>query len=166
MDRILRSLFVILPLVMFFSGCGGGGSSSSDTPGSNVAASIEYTDINSSTGFSSNYLKQKLFFRPESYERNDYILSYEFTDSNISWDDNLFNNEGSAAYSIVSSNGIDGVLQYNDGSYELHLNVLSVEIDHLKVCYTYTGIDTVIACDVSQALSWYFDRNVAENNYP
>ena len=127
---------------------------------------IPYTDIDSASGFSSEYLNGKSFFRPEDYFGNDFIYSYRFSGSSISWSDDLFDESGNAVYSIVSHNGINGILEYYDGVYDLHYNIFSVETDHLKLCYTYTGIDTVIACDESTTLKWYFDRTTAENNFP
>ena len=127
---------------------------------------IPITDIDSTSGFSAEYLNGKSFFRPDNYEGNDFIYTYEFSSGHVSWSDNLFPSSGNAAFVIVNHNGINGILEYNDGVYDLHYNVHSVESDHIKLCYTYTGIDTVISCDVSQTLKWYFDRATAELNYP
>lgn len=137
-------------------------SSDNEDPGPSIA----YTDVDPVTGFTTAYLNGKSFFRPEDYFGNDFIETHQFSGSNVSWSDNLFMNNGSAPYSIVEHNGIQGILQFNDGSYDLFYNIHSVETDHLKLCYTYTGIDTVIACDESVTLKWYFDRATAELNYP
>ena len=150
-----------LVAVLLMSGCG----SSSDTPNGDAIQSIAYTDITTTSGFSSAYLSNKTFFRPQSNPAN-FIQTKTFTTVNVSWDDNLFNISGNAAYSIVSSNGINGVIEYDDGGYILHYNLHSVEADHIKVCYTYQGIGTVANCNVADAHSWYFDRTTAESNYP
>ena len=135
-------------------------SNQEDTP------TIPYTEIDSTSGFTSEYLDGKSFFRPENYSGNDFIYTYQFSNGNVFWNDNLFMGNGTAPYSIVTHNGIQGILQYNDGAYDLFYNIHSVASDHLKLCYTYTGIDTVINCDESATLKWYFDKATAELNYP
>lgn len=156
------STFVILSfLLTMLSGCGS--SDSSDTP---PDGNTGFTEINTTSGFSTTYLNSKTFYRPQNYHGNDFIETRAFTASNVSWDDNLFNNSGSNTYTIVSSNGIDGVIEYYDGVYNLHYNLHSVEPDHIKVCYTYTGVNSVTNCSETETLLWYFDRATAESNYP
>ena len=150
---------IYLGIVILATGCG----SSGETP---VDNDIPYTDINITSGFSSKYLNGKIFYRPENYQGNNFIETRSFTSESVSWDDSFFNNSGNNTYTIVSSNGIDGTIEYYDGVYNLYYNLHSVETDHVKVCYTYTGIDSVSNCDASQALSWYFNSATAENNYP
>lgn len=141
---------------------------STESDGSNTATEqdIPFTEINTTSGFSNTYLNNKTFYRPEDYFGNDFIKTISFTKTNVSWDDDLFNNSGSNTYTITSSNGINGVIEYFDGVYDLHYNLHSVEVDHIKVCYTYTGVDTVISCSVNETLKWYFDRTTAESNFP
>lgn len=131
-----------------------------------TSSGIPYTDVDSTSGFSIAYLTGKSFYRPEDYFGNDFIETRQFSGSSVSWSDNLFMNNGSAPYSIISHNGIDGILQYNDGVYDLFYNIYSVETDHLKLCYTYGDINTIVACTESVTQKWYFDRATAELNYP
>ena len=156
--RFCRTIYFLMAVNFIVSCSGDDDKSQSPTVG--------FTDITTNKGFSASYLWHKKFFRPVNYHGNNYIQTKAFTNAMITWSDNLLHINGSAPYSIVSSNGIDGIIQYNDGSYDLHYNLLAVENDHLKVCYTYTGIDTVITCDVTESLKWYFDLATAENNYP
>ncbi len=92
---------------------------------------------------------------------------HQFTDAISSWSDDYYNLNGkSAPYSIISANGIDGVLTYNDGTYDQYFNVQAVMGDHIMVCGTYTGIGSVSMCSDLQAKPWYFERAIAEANYP
>lgn len=167
MDYKLTSLFLITLTVFILQGCGST-SSTPDTDTNNILNIIDqtqsYRDINASTGFSTQYLANKKFHRPVDYSGNYYIQTHEFTNSEVSWSDNFFNSNGKATYKIVSVNGINGVIEYNDGVYNLYYNIYSVETDHLKVCYTYTGLGSVNLCDESQTLTWSFDNIPFDSN--
>ena len=167
MKIYIGRIIVVTIFSFILAGCGGGDGAQPDVPEIDPdVPEIDFIDLTSNKGFSSTYLSNKTFYRPQNYQSNNFIETRMYTNSTVTLSDNLFNNNYNAPYSIVSSNGIDGVIQYNDGVYGLHYNVISIESDHIKVCYTYTGIDTVIACDIAQSISWYFDLAIAENNYP
>ena len=152
-------LFVSFCAIAIFSSCGSSGGGSS-------TASVDYTSIDVASGFSTAYLQSKSFYWPKNINLK-FVETRTFTDSTVTWSDDVNNSAGkTASYTIVSSNGINGVIQYNDGVYDLFFNVQSVTSDHIMVCYTYTGIASVKACTAALAYPWYFDKATAEANYP
>jgi hypothetical protein len=166
MEYNFFSKIVLLSAFFILSSCGGGSNSTTEIQ-TETDPLIPFSDVNSSDGFTSNYLDSKTFYSPYNYQGGNYITTYSFTDSIASWDFEHSNNgTQTAPYSIVITNGINGVLSYVN-SYDLYYNIQSVELDHIKVCYNYyTGTETAIACDPAQAQKWYFDRATAESNYP
>ncbi|MCG8669273.1 MAG: hypothetical protein MI867_07645 [Pseudomonadales bacterium] len=153
----------------------GNGASTNEIPqggGSNSGNdNNEYTDITAAEGFSSSYLQDKTFFEQsfDSETATDYLTSLSFangiTSTTVTVYDEFNNIQVTTAYSIVTSNGIIGVLSFGQG-IRFHYNILQVEEDHLKLCVTSAGIDTVITCTVDQAVDWYFDRDTAIANFP
>jgi hypothetical protein len=151
--KSFRLLFAFCALGILFTGCG-------DSGGSRA-----YTDINVSSGFSASYLQGKSFYLPQFDGMNNFILALEFTDRTISWhiefefSDRFFS--GTADYAIVAANGINGIIQYNDGFSDVFYNVQSVESNRIMVCSSNTDIGSVAACAANQAYPWYFDRETA-----
>ncbi len=133
--------------------------------GGGGAPSVPYSDIDTASGFSTAYLAGKAFYWPKTALNINFIEVRQFTSSTVTWRENLYNTGGTASYTIVNANGINGVIQYNDGVYDLFFNVQSVMNDHIMVCYAYQGIASVKACTIDQAYPWYFDRASAEASF-
>ena len=152
--KSFRLILAFCILGILFAGCG-------DSGGSRA-----YTDINVSSGFSASYLQGKSFYLPQFDGMNNFILTLEFTDRTISWHAGFSDRfiSGTADYAIVAANGINGIIQYNDGYSDVFYNVQSVESNRIMVCYSNTDIGSVTACAADQAYPWYFDSETALAN--
>ena len=153
-------------------GGGGGGGGSSNTTnlgqGSDSVSpdvDLRYDEITILTGFTSEYLDGKTFYEPLEDSGTEYLITYSFTDTSVTINNELADSEDTYDYDTVVSNVIAGVLTYGNISV-VHYNVFVVENDHLKLCSTESGIDTVIACDIAQTNEWYFDESSARANFP
>jgi hypothetical protein len=143
-------------LLSLITSCGGGGGGGGGVPS---APPVLYSDINTTSGFSTAYLTGKTFYQPFQMGEQKYIYVYEFTSSTITRSDNLYNQGGTFNYTIVNANGINGVIAFNDGVYNSYINIQSVMSDHIMVCL---GIVSVKACTIDEAVPWYFDRASAD----
>ena len=166
-DILWAVVLSLVAVVSSFSCSGGsGGSGGGGGGGGKQPDYSDYTNIDTTSGFSTTYLTGKAFYWPKTAYNTNFIEVRQFTSSTVTWSDDFFNLSGTANYIIVNANGINGVIQYNDGVYDLFFNVQSVMSDHIMVCYTYQGIASVKACTIDQAYPWYFDRASAEASFP
>ncbi len=132
-----------------------------------TTGNTDYIGINVASGFSTAYLTGKTFYYPAAQLGDKNIIYVrQFTSRTVTWSENFYNTVGSANYTIVNANSINGIIQYNDGVYDLFFNVQSVMSDRIMVCYTYQGIASVKTCTIAEALPWYFDRSTAEASFP
>lgn len=151
------SPFLLISMILTVFGCSSGTKSEPNNGDPIVIEGAEYREIDQNSGFSAAYLSGKVFYRPFGYETNFYVKTYSFSGNTVSWGDNLSGGgSGTSSFRIETINGINGVLVYDDGVYDLYFNVHSVHSDHLKVCYTYQGYLPVALCDEADALTWSF----------
>ncbi len=133
-----------------------------------TTGNTDYTAISVASGFSTAYLTGKTFYYPFGQVGGVNLIFmdvYQFTSRTITRSENFTNTVLSANYTIVNANGINGIIQYNDGVADFCFNVQSVMSDHIMVCYCLC-VYNVKSCTIDEARPWYFDRATAETNFP
>ena len=156
MRKIIYFTFLMSWLFFQIVGCG------SESSGSDA----QENSIDVATGFSQANLKNKTFFVLYYVIDDTYFRSYTFSEPDI-----LVEEEDSfyaldwdgTTYSIVNSNGINGVLVFNFDN-EVYYNIHSVEHDHIKLCVTDNGIDAVVACEIDHTVNWYYENPIVEDD--
>ena len=156
---MIRNCFAILIFSCFLAACGSI-SSEGDNP---APATTPEPTIDVDSGFTAEFLEGKTLYKASSYQGNKYLDHYSFQDGKISIYSELFYETHTFDYELTDYQTTSGIISYTN-VYPISLSIKAIDDSKISYCYVYSGVESVVQCDSSDAF-FFFLKEDSANGY-